>query len=112
MDLAGLCAILIDYAEDQCDRLFSPEHGARVLDQILNAMLSDIKAMSESVIDALIQTECQVSSSSASAAAPAGWILCSASAGARSDDWIKGNVAADETSGKDGWDLSGFKGDD
>ena len=106
------CAILLEYAEDQCDRLLSPEHGARVLDHILNAMLSDIKAMSESVIDDLIQTECQVSSSSASAVAPAGWILCSASAGARSDDWIKGNVAADETSGKDGWDLSGFKGDD
>jgi hypothetical protein len=101
-DNTQLCAILLEYAEDQCDRLLSPEQGARVLDQILNAMMSDIKAMSESVIDALIQTECQVvSSSNASAAAPAGW-MCSASAGACTDDWIKDNVAADETSGKDG----------
>jgi hypothetical protein len=99
-----LC-VLLEHAEAQCGRLLSPEQGARVLDQVLNAMTTDIKAMSESVIDALIQTElscqgCLVNSSNASAAAPAGW-MCSASAGACTGDWINDKMAADETSGKD-----------
>jgi hypothetical protein len=103
-DNTQLCDILLEHAEAQCGRFLSPEQSARVLDQVLNAMTRDIKAMSDSVIDALIQTELSggylVNSSSASAAAPAGW-MCSASAGACTDDWIKDNVAADETSGKD-----------
>ena len=52
-----LRAILVEYAETQCEALLSSDQGARVMDHILIAISSDVDSMSEAVIDSLIQSE-------------------------------------------------------
>ena len=52
-----LGAFLVEYAETQCEELLNVGQRARIVDQILIAISSDIQPMSEEVIDSFIQHE-------------------------------------------------------